>query len=416
MQSLAIPAILASLALSVVSAVSATFTVTNSSDASSPTTGSLRWAVQSANAAAGDDNVNFANGLSTINLTAGPIAITGGLTVSGSQSPDIYGTIQVQSTGVTLTDLKLFAVPGAQMLTVTSDGCTVFACTFNGGPSGTSATLSSSSNTVAGCTFNGQNEGPGRPGGTDLQLLGNSNMVQSNTFSGASSRAVLIGGATSTATGNMVYGNTISNKLREGVRLANAPGNFVGGNTINMANSQSGSGISIVGSSSTINIVFLNTVSNAFCGLFLGDGASYNYIGVFLQGNTFVANTIGIQVGNLSGTGSANSNVILSNDIEGGNGTGIVISNASTGNIVYVNHVNGCTGSGIWIYDSTYNVVTQNAMGYLYNTSYPAYGNGGYGLLVTGNSSRNTISGNYYGSNAAGPVYIDNSATQNYGP
>ena len=69
------------LALFSLPAVSAMFTVANLSDSGS---GSLRQAVLDANAAAGDDTIVFASGLSgTITLTGGQIDITSSMTING---------------------------------------------------------------------------------------------------------------------------------------------------------------------------------------------------------------------------------------------------------------------------------------------------------------------------------------------
>jgi hypothetical protein len=80
-----VAAVLTALIVLAPRAEAATFTVTNLSDSGQ---GTLRWAIQQANAAAGPDTIAFAFG-GTITLTSGQLTVTDDVTIDGGSAADV---------------------------------------------------------------------------------------------------------------------------------------------------------------------------------------------------------------------------------------------------------------------------------------------------------------------------------------
>jgi titin len=225
------------------------------------------------------------------------------------------------------------------------------------------------------------------------------------------------------ASGNMIggvdpgAGNLISRNL-DGVVISNTTGNLVQGNYIgtdatgvgNLGNT--GHGVSMGGASATTvggtTAGARNVISGNGTGIHIGGGSGNlvqgNYIGTDSTGSVSLGNGTAVVVdrstGNTVGGTTAGARNVIS-----GNGTGILVSGASTGgNLVKGNYIGtDVTGTvdlgnlldGVFINNASDNSIGGTAAGAPNVIS----GNGNNGVQVLGNGVRNTIRGNNINSN-----------------
>ncbi len=230
---------------------------------------------------------------------------------------------------------------------------------------------------------------------------------EGNVISGNDQNGVYL--ANSTATGNLVAGNTIGltvggtaalgNYL--GVHLNGAPNNTVGGTTAAERNVVSGNdthGVYISGSGATGNVVRGNHIGTDANGTAdLGNASR----GVLVEAAT--SNTIG-------GTTAADRNLISGNGLYGVN----LYGPSTSGNLVAGNYIGtdvngtaavGNSASGVELTDAPSNTIGGDTAG----ERNVIAGNDGSGVVISGSTaSGNSVSGNYIGTNAAGTGALGN--------
>ncbi|HVF09587.1 MAG TPA: SwmB domain-containing protein [Abditibacteriaceae bacterium] len=254
--------------------------------------GSLRAAINYANATAAADRIVFAipgSGLQTITLNTGLPAITAPVTINGYTQPGASpNTRAIGTNAVLLIKLKFFNSTGGPLpngLSIAASNCVVKGLIFNGFARGISIDgATANNNVIRGCFI-----------GTD-------------------------------STGRVASAN------ETGVAILRGRDNIIGGATRNARNliSGNGFGIQIAGAASTSNLVDNNIIGAKSDGLTRLGNTRYG-----------VAITSGAQdnaVGERFGVGNT-----ISFNGEGG----VLVADASTGNSIRGNSISRNTGLGI---------------------------------------------------------------------
>jgi uncharacterized repeat protein (TIGR01451 family) len=380
-----------------------TFTVSTIDDAGA---GSLRVAIQNANANPGLDLIDFNIGVGpvTINI-ASPLGISDPVVIDANTQPGFAGSPIVELNG--------------------------------SGGAGTGLALQAGNTTVRGLVIN-------RFVGSAITINGDNNLIQSN-FIGTDITGTLdlgnalVGVDITNGLNNTIGGaaagarNIISGNGAEGVRISNAgtTGNQVQGNFIG------------IDSSGTVEIhnglagVFINgapgnTIGGAGAGArnilsgnadrgitIIGDGTIVqdNFIGTDASGTAILGNKLGgiLIVGSnnlVGGTAAGALNVISGNEVDGVQVAGAGSSN----NLIQGNFIGtdvsgtadlGNARLGVLISASA----TSNNVG---GTSDAARnvisGNDGFGVqIATTGTSNNTVQGNFIGTDASGTAALGNS-------
>ncbi|RUL86295.1 NosD domain-containing protein [Tautonia sociabilis] len=264
-------------------------------------------------------------------------------------------------------------------------------------------------NVVAGNRIGTNASGSAALGNADGVRIGpdapNNAIGDGNVISGNRQAGVRIEGAGSTA--NAVAGNFIGlgpdgitplGNGGDGVRVEGASGNTIASN---VASSNVGWGVALVGPGSSGNVVRSNRIGT-------GDAARLDRGN--RTGGVLVDGSAGNEVGGLE---AGQGNIVSGND-----GSGILLlGSGASGNLVSGNVVGldatglaalGNTGDGIALLDgASGNTVggAQLAAGNIVS------GNGADGVVIAGGSARNLVSGNLIGSNASGDGAVGNAAT-----
>jgi parallel beta-helix repeat protein len=236
-------------------------------------------------------------------------------------------------------------------------------------------------------------------------VIGGTTPGARNLISGNASSGVYLSAGSS---GNMVQGNYIGTDLTGGVAIGNgvdgitiqgAVSNVVGGTDAvagNVVSGNGGSGIQMVGTGTTDNLVQGNLIGT--------DASGRSALGNALWGITIwgAANNV------VGGTVAGALNVISGNKQDG-----IYILTNSTGNRVQGNYVGvdvtgrtavGNTHDGILINSASGNIIggTMPGAGNLLS------GNGFFGAQFVGGATANSLQGNYVGTDALGRTSIAN--------
>ena len=298
------------------SSPAATFTVTSALD-SGP--GTLRDAIDNANANEGPDEIDFAigTGPQSIVLDAALPEITDPVTIDGTSQPGFAGRplINVGGDGTQLRMVRITA--GQSVLRAIS--VTSFASNDEG-RNGAVVFAGGGSNRVEGCVFGTNEAGDELPCGTGVAFEGSSSNTVGGAFDGARNvfgwcilGVVLIGeGSGSSVVQNNVFGtNAAMDAFAQcslGVLVEDNPRNLVGGVL-------PGEGNVVVNCYTYgIDVISVNSAENLVQGNFIGitpDGRTGmdNYVGVDICGgasNGAKANLVG-------GTAAGASNRIVGN-------------------------------------------------------------------------------------------------------
>ncbi len=331
------------------------FIVTNTTDSTTnPQFGSLRFALQAANAdAANNDTITFQIPTTDPNYDAATgswkIHLLAGLTIDKPSSGGVQHIVVVDG-------LSQQSQPGS------ATTHPVIAIEPGSGFTGTGLTLSSGGNTVVGLVVEGF-----PVDGIDVSSGASGNTIVSNYIGtdvlGASSVGNQGAGISIASSSNTISGNLISGNAQEGVLITGGANsvldNRIGTDAAGTAAVANGIGVDIAGSNNTIGGAGVgagNVVSgNAGAGVFIT-----NAVGPAVS-NSILGNLIGTDLTGMQPLGNL--------------GGGVVVTNSS-GNVI------GGTAAG------ARNVISANAVA---------------GIQISGQlSSQNQVAGNYIGTNIDG--------------
>ena len=374
-----------------------TFTVTNTSD-SGP--GSLRAAVNDANAATGDDRIEFditGSGPHTIALTSPLPAISDIVDIDATTEPDYDGSPVVEIEGTNagsdangLTIERSSIVQGMAIINFDGNGITIrnasASSTIQNNRIGVDADGNAAGNIGAGIEITENATG---------NLIGPNNVISAN-----GGRGIFVG--LSGADDNTISGNRIGvspdgfspmGNAFEGILVNAADNTTIGGTSASNRN--------VIGYNGRGGIVVTGgAASTTITG---------NYVGVGSDGSTDVGNGSngpGIEVsGDASGTavgGTADGagNVISANDghgvqITGSNTTGTTVQGNAIGTTADETTLLGNDGDGVRVKDGAVATIGGTAS----NARNVVAGNASEIYL---SSDNNVVQGNYVGTNAAG--------------
>lgn len=427
----------------------ATFSVTNTSDSGA---GSLRQAINDANAAAGFDIIEFniaGAGVRTIFPNTPLPTLLESTFVDGSTQPGFAGTPLIEIAG----DLAGVGAVGLQIIDNSSQ---VGWLTINGFDSHGIRISGTGNASIVGCWIGLNNNGAAASfpnGGEGVFIddspnndIGGITANLRNVISGNSGQGVRISG--SAATGNIVKGNYIGTNADGDAALANGvtgilliicEGNTIGGTAAGAGNVISGQSFINIGLSdctaagNTIqgNYIGLNAAGNALL------GTPLDAINLTRSPNTLIGGAVSGARNVIAGASGINIDAVLLSDgatIQGnyigtdstgtvalGGGMGISIANACDitigGNTAAErNVISGHTDDGISIIDissgtcSLTNVIFGNYIGVAADGTSPL-GNGGNGVHISRHSNNrigNTIGGaNLIAYNTLAGVLVD---------
>ena len=375
-----------------------TFTVTNTSD-SGP--GSLRAAMNDANATAGDDRIEFGisgSGPHTIALASPLPAVGETVTIDATSEPDYSGSPVVEIDGTNagsdadgLVIERSSTVQGLAIINFDGNGITIR----------NASTSSTIQNNRIGVDADGN---PAGNVGTGIEITDNAtgNLIgPNNTISANSGRGVFVG--LSGADDNTITGNRIG----VGPDGLSPMGNAFEGILINAVDNTTVGGTS----ASNRNVIG----DNGRGGIIVTGGAASttirgNYVGVGSDGETGVGNGSsgpGIEAAdgasgtNIGGTAGDAGNVISANDsdgvrITGSNTTGTVVQGNEIGTTADEATLLGNEGDGVRIENGG---ATATIGGTASNARNVIAGNKDEISIASDN---NVVQGNFIGTNATG--------------
>ncbi len=345
--------------------VPSTFTVTRSTDDSS--TGSLRWAVNRANATPGADTINFDASVSSITLTRGELLLTDSAEttiVGASTGTQISGgglsrAFEVFSTArATLDSLKLVNGYADNGGAVVNFGTLAVANSIISGNvasvyGGGIANLSGGTLTVTNSTISGNKaNGSGSVGGGIASLYRTTLTVTGSTVSNNES---WIGGGidtewgTATVTNSTITGNTASD---QGAGFSNFRGTLTITNSTvsnNTAANWAGGINNHTGTLRVTNSIVSGNTANE------QGGGIRNYLGpLTVTGSTISGNTgrIGGGIGSFSGVLTVANSTVAGNTGSIGGGVDIEQSTATITNSTIAGNSASVLGGGISAYES----------------------------------------------------------------
>lgn len=429
------------------------FVVTTANDHG---TGSLREAIDNANATSGADTITFnipGSGVKVIGLLAPLPAITEAVVLDATTQPgyagvpliEIDGTnadresgLVITSGGTTVRGLAIYRFDNAGILlrdcnnNVIQGNFLGIDAAGNARPNSLGIQLfNSSNNTIGGTTAAARNVISGN-GTNGVELGGSGNVIQGNfigtnpagTTAIANGAGVFISGTTST--NNLITGNLISGNTR-GVSIQ-APGNTVQGNLIgtdfsgqnrvpNVFGIEANAANTLIGG---LTVSARNVISGNEVGVsFGGDGSKVqgNFIGTNITGTLALGNNsqgvVANSSGLIGGTVPEARNVISAN---GGLGNVLLLSNASGGAIVQGNYIGTDVTGNRALSDSTPAGIAVGGLSSLIGGTTPGAQNvisGNrvgieIGFFANSSPQGNTIQGNLIGLNALGTGPLPN--------
>ena len=414
-------------------ATATVFFVTNAAD-SGP--GSLRAAIDAANANPGTDSIKFGipgSGVQTITVTSGALpAITDPVVVDGRTQPGYAGVPLIRlnngtrSSSISGLDVvaglsKVAGISitgfGAGVVLEVGDGNTLAADWIGLDPTGVA-----DGNTSAGVIIQQGSSG---------NMIGAGSVASRNIISGNPNLGIAIGGAAgdrNAVSGNYIGTDPTGTSARPngtGISLVSAHGETIGGTTAAARNLISGNttdGLAISGSGSTQNIVqgnYIgldasggNALGNGHNGISISNGANANELGRGRLGGANVISGNGLAGVLITDSGTSGNRVIansIGTDAAGakavGNASyGVAILGGATQNTVggmkaaVRNVISGNTLSGVAISDlgTSKNIVSGNYIGTTVSGS-AALANGQDGVLIQNSAGTNTVGGTLAG-------------------
>ena len=454
--------IMLSLALSPVTALAATYTVTNTSDSGA---GSLRQAILDANGNSGADIIEFSigTGVQTIAPTSAlppiidPVTIDGLTQPGGAASgatPDLHTLLIVLDgssaggnvdamhitggsttiRGLVINNWNPFGFHAIRL--DTAGGNTVEDCFIGtndagsvdagNGTAGVFIVSTSPNNTIDACLISGN-------GGCGINLMSTGNTV-TNCFIGtnkAGTAAITndVAGIILSSDNNTIggSGNLISGNTTHGIEISGGDNTTVKGNKIGTdingtaAIANGSDGINVIGMNNTVggtNASDRNIISgNTSDGIGITGASSTgnlvegNYIGLGADGATIIGNlNTGVTIDSGASANTIGGSTSSSRNVISGNGSaGVYID--GTNNVVQGNFIGtdatgtldrGNSGEGVGILDSN-NTIGGTASG----EGNVISGNGGAGVCIDA-STNNIVQGNLIGTQADGVSALGN--------
>ncbi|WP_292933298.1 cadherin-like domain-containing protein [Noviherbaspirillum sp.] len=449
-------------------AVLATYSVTNTNDAGA---GSLRRAINDANANAGTDTINFniGSGLQTISLASTLPNITDVVNIDGTTQPGFTSAPIIELDGSS-------AGAGADGLTFLSgaSGSSVRGLIINNFTSSGIYVFQASNITVAGNYIGTDFLGTAGSGngtfGIDLtnasnNTIGGTSAADRNVISGNGGPGISIdSGSNNVILGNYVGVNSLGTgaiaNAGAGIEVANASGNIIGGTAAgagNIISGNTGAGLEINASNGTtvlgnyigVNAAGTGAIGNGSSGVWIYSASSNNTIGGSAAGsrniisgntnygvlieqssnNSILGNYIGINAAGTAAVGNTSDGIHLntaSSTVIGGSSAGarnVISGNGRDGIFATSSTSNSILGNYIGL-DATGNSAISNARAGIYLSSSSdnntiggatagarnvISGNAFYGIYV-GASSNNVIQGNYIGTDSTGSAALANAS------
>lgn len=389
------------------SASAATFTVTTTADNgdnAAPTTGSLREAINLANATAGADTINFGVAgtitppvsLPTITqpVTIDASLAAGAVSNTGATGSGFNGTLVVELNGAMAGD-------GGIGLRISAGGSVVRGLVINrfreagiridtGTGTGIFGNFigTATNGTVASGNFN---RGILIVGSTGNQI-GSTAPADSNVISGNSGTGISItAGGSATISRNFIgtdrNGTADLGNTQEGIRIVDSSGSTIGGansDARNIISGNDGSGISIIQSGNRdAGGNLIPASNNVISANFIGVDVTGNAIQIIGTGSTF-------QTSPVSNSGSGVLINAAGNTVGGGRTTSTTFSTCENAcNVISGNRANGISISSNF---STGNTVTGNNIGVGANGT-TAIGNRDNGIQISNLAASSTIGG-----------------------
>ena len=392
----------------------ATLTVTNTNDSGA---GSLRQAILDANATPGLDMISFnigAGGLQTITPASPLPDINDAVVIDGTTQPGFVGTPVIELNGAN--------AGASQGLSLLADGSTVRGLIINRFQFAGIFLNSVSTNVIEGNYIGTNAAGTAALGNAGLGIhlfAGSSDNVIGGTL--PNTRNVISGNGAGIqidgGTGNVVQGNFIGTDASGTVAVGNANGginigdsanNVIGGLTAAARNIISGNtGVAVNGTGHGVSIGGVSSIGNLVQGNYIGvDVNGINAIpnvrsGVFISSGA-TGNTVG-------GVTSAARNVISGNSVPALNGnidlSGVDIQ--TSGNTVSHNYI-GTNAAGTSAIANGSGVVISGSNNQVLDNLLS--GNKTTGIFIfnfqSGTPANNVVQGNFVGTNSAGTAAL----------
>ena len=384
--------------------------VTNTLDSGA---GSLRAAIQYANATAGVQTISFnipGAGVHTIQPLSPLPFVTGAVIIDGTTQPGYGGAPLVEINGAS-------AGAAADGLHITAGGSTVSGLAVYLFAGDGIELVGGSGSTIVGC-YLGTDAGGTLDRGNGLyglritaspnNTIGGTTADLRNVISGNDQGGIVVSAAT--ATGNQVQGNYIGTTASGtaalkngyyGIMLSNAPANTIGGAAAgagNVISANGSSGIYVAGSAAS------------------GNQVQGNYIGTTASGAAALGNkSFGVYISNAAGNTVGGVAAGAGNVISAQGHSGIYVSGSgSSGTVVQGNYIGTDKTGTLDLGNVMHGVFFDGAgSGTIGGTTAGARnvisGNDSAGIVLSGaTATGNQVQGNYIGTTASGAAALKN--------
>lgn len=385
-------------------ALGATLTVNNANDSGS---GSLRQAIQTANASTAPDTITFSigTGAHTITLSSALPAITNSVVIDATTQPGYADKPLIELSGA--------SVGSGSGLWLAGGSNTVRGLIINGFPSCGLDVEGGGTNVIAGNYIGTDSSGTtARPNhyegiyvnGTSGNLIGGTNASDRNVISGNGEAGILLYGSSNNVIrgnyiGTTVAGTAALGNTYDGIALFDAPFNVVGGTNANCRNVISGNG------ASGVYLYDMGAASNVVQGNYIGTDVT----GSLALGNNGEGLTLYAAPNNSLGGSAAGAGNLISANSQ--NGVGLygpgLSNNLVQGNLIGTTAA-GTTAlgngyAGVWMSDGT-----NNWIGGLATPARNVIAGNHQDGVVLSNCCAVTLAGNSIGLNASGAAALAN--------
>jgi hypothetical protein len=385
-------------------AAAATFTVTNTNDSG---TGSLRWAIAQANAAAGADLIHFnigGSGVRMIQPASSLPAITGAVTIDATTQPGYSGQPLIELNAVDA---------GGIGLEISAHSVQIRGLNINRAQGGVGIRIAAGNNAqISACWIGLNASGTGsEPNGGGIRIdagtghvIGPGNVISGNSFHGVRVNA---GASGVTVRGNRIGTNPagsegIGNGF-SGISIAGSSNNLIGGT-----------------SAGDLNVISGNFNHGIVINQGSGNQVQRNYVGTDLAGNIAIGNVLqGIHV--LGGADNAIGGGVAGtfNVISGNGGDGIRVEQGAERTLIQRNVIGLRVAGTLALPNGGYGVRLEGASATRVGTGADTASGGN---LISGNANAGVwlweapdtrVQGNRIGTDVNGTAAIGNGPYSN---